>query len=250
MQTLLACLVVAAPSLAMAHGRMLVPLNRAGATDANNVDMDGGFLNGPCGGVAKATPHSYVAGSTLNITFETTIPHTGSTSMMEEFDFYWSPANDTGLYSGTAGPTALKKIMIAKPAAAQSNQGTLVLPSTPAANGTLQMVMVDLDAPASPLYWYSCVDITLTAAISDDGGSVMDLSAVADASASVTDGGMDLSATTPPADMSKRPSAGKAGLPGCSMAPGSSPASQSLAVFGFLLLAFFARRTLVRSARR
>ncbi len=73
--TLLACVVVVAPSLAMAHARMVTPLNRSKASDANNTDMDGGFLTGVCGGVAKpaTASFSYTAGSTLNMTIETTI---------------------------------------------------------------------------------------------------------------------------------------------------------------------------------
>ncbi len=171
---------------------------------------------------------------------------------MEEFDFYWSPTGDAGatLYNGVAGPTAIKKIMFAKPGAAQSNNSTLTLPSTPATNGTLQMVMVDLDAPASPLYWYSCMDITLTAAVSGDGGETMDLSAPAmDLSAAVDAGPQDL-ATIPPADMRKRPDAEKATLPGCSMTPGSSPSNQAAVVFGCLLLAFVARRRSLVRVRR
>jgi hypothetical protein len=243
---------VVAPSVAMAHGRMVVPLNRSKASDANNTDTDGGFLTGVCGGVAKpaTASFSYAPGSTISVTMETTIPHTGSVAAMEEFDFYWSPTGDAGagLYNGVAGPTPIMKYIFTKPAAASTHTATLTLPNAAATNGTLQMVMVD-DDQVPAIYWYSCVDVTLSADVANDGGETMDLSAPGmDLSAAVDAGPQDL-ASAPPVDMRKRPNAEKATLPGCSMAPGSSPGNQAAVVFGFLLLAFVARRMLVRVRR-
>jgi hypothetical protein len=265
---LVVCVLVVSPSLAMAHGRMMVPLNRSKATDASNTDQDGGLCGGAtcnsitagtnagvCGGVAKpaAATNSYVAGSTLNMTIETTIPHTGSTAGMEEYDFYWSATGDslTNLFTGTGtAPTALKKIMFAKPAAAQTNNVTLTLPTTPATNGTLQMVMVNDDS--ATVYYMSCVDITLTAAVTTDGSV-----APADAAEPVTEdlsaagdlGPEDLSGVEPVStDMARQPNAPKAGL-ACSMTPGSSPESNATMMLALLMLAFFARRAFAPARR-
>ena len=245
-------LVLAAPTVAMAHGRLSTPLNRSKASDASNTDSGGGLcgLNtcaSPCGGVAKpaAATNSYLAGSNLNLVIETTIAHTGSQALKEEYDLYWSPSGDstTALFTniGTA-PTPIAQYFptkVATPPTYTTNE-TVKLPSTPATNGTLQMVMVDADQVPT-LYWVSCIDITLTAAVTGDGGETLDMTMGPDLSAAVDAGPLDL-AGSPPADMTKRPSAGKAGLPGCSMSPGEASGSSLGAIALLLALGLMTQR--------
>jgi hypothetical protein len=140
--------VIMAPASSSAHAR-LKPQGLLTPRSTNS-----GLKTGPCGGVPRTTTSkSFQAGQLITVEWEETINHPGY------FEFYFSPANDTGWI-------LLKSVVDDQNGTADlphSYSTTLTLPNTPCSACTIQMIQVMTENPASPSLYYSCADIELTA---------------------------------------------------------------------------------------
>lgn len=156
---------------ASAHAIIEFPAARPGSGPGNQT--------GPCGGpFAVASPTVIQAGSTITVTWEETIHHSGN------FQFYFAPTTvttQTGvLPMGIPSPIPSSSLLYAVPQTF-TNSNTLPhqytaqikMPSTPCSNCTIQFFQVNSDVVAgtptyptpaqSPVYYFSCADVQLTA---------------------------------------------------------------------------------------
>lgn len=119
---------------------------------------DPGIKVGPCGPAARTTPVVYRPGQTVTVEWEETIKHTG------KFQFYFAPANDTPLFTGSGTPPTPILEVPENPnmPAITSYSAQLTLPNITCDACTLQMIQVMLDNhPTMPTYYYACADVKL-----------------------------------------------------------------------------------------
>ncbi len=207
----LAALSLLVSSAAWGHARLLTPTPRTN---------DSGIKTGPCGGIAPTgNPTVYAPGSTIMVEFEETIEHPG------HYRIAFSPGNDEGF-----DDNVLMDNIPDEPGATTDNPNRysqpVILPDMECEGCTLQLIQCMTETGACVNY-YSCADITLSAAAAD-GGLLDDAGPGADGG-----GGDGADAAGPPSGVGDAP-----GL--CSVAAasrrGSSPAT-GLGLLVFLVAA-------------
>jgi hypothetical protein len=134
---------VAVPSIALAHATLLSPVPRTPLT----------LKTGPCGGIPRTQkPAVFETGATIEVTWSEYIDHPGY------FRILFSAANDAN-FVVLLDNIADKKIPSGQPDAKYSAMVTL--PSQPCQAGTLQLIQVMTENPASPQLYFSCADVCL-----------------------------------------------------------------------------------------
>lgn len=142
-----ALLILFSGSLAWGHAHITSPTPR---------DTNPGIKTGPCGPMAKSTnPVVVTAGSVMTINWQETINHPG------KYIFTWLNETDAPMVGQTA-------VMIPDNANGTADlphnyQTQLTVPNTPCNNCALQLVQSMEENPAAPTFYYSCVDVRITA---------------------------------------------------------------------------------------
>lgn len=138
----LALIALLQPAWAFAHARLTSPTPRN--TAANKT--------GPCGSPRTANATTFAPGATITVTWTETINHPGY------YRIAFSPSGDTGfdanvLLNNIPNPAGLQA----------NNSATVTLPTTPCTQCTLQLIQVMTD-DNPPTNYFSCADITISAA--------------------------------------------------------------------------------------
>jgi hypothetical protein len=138
--------VLLAPSLALAHARLVAPPPRTTTI----------LKTPPCGGIARtSTPVTLTAGEPLQVDWVETIDHPG------HYELAISPADDLGFVTLLGN---IPDFSFASGATERAYSTTIQVPSTPCDACTLQLIQFMSDHPPGSQYYYSCADIRIVAA--------------------------------------------------------------------------------------